>query len=361
MNRNSNWTATGTSLMAIALASCLGLAAPEAAAQSDTAATDAISTGDITVTARKREERLLETPIAIVAVSGEEISDKGIVSLTDLIDTTPGINVTSNNSGRNDRSFQQISMRGFTPSTTDSTLVASFIDGVPVSSSSALNSITDPARVEVLKGPQSAYFGRNAFAGAVNVVNKTPSDTFGGSMSASVLSRDGYDILGSLEGPIIPELLGFRITGRAFQRGGSYVNGANAEEHLGDQKTRSVSGYLELTPTSDLSIRAFGMYSKDDDGPSAQGMISAYEVKNANGTVLVPGRANCTLNGFTAGRVATEARVANPFICGEAPALLPGFGPAQNTDISPAMAAALANGAFRPVSPEDGVQGYGPS
>lgn len=210
----------------------------------------------------------------------EEIGQRGIISLTDLIDATPGINVTGNNSGRNDRSFQQISLRGFTPSTTDSTLTATFIDGVPVSSASALNSITDPARVEVLKGPQNAYFGRNAFAGAVNVVNKTPKSDFGGSMNASVFSRDGYDVQGSLEGPIARDILSFRISGRALERGGSYRNRANPNERLGDQRTRTVTGMLMFTPSSQLTMKVFGLYSEDNDGPAAQGMLSAYEVRS---------------------------------------------------------------------------------
>jgi len=327
--------------------------------------------GTIVVTARKREETLLQTPIAITAMSSQEIAQRGIVSVSDLVDNTPGINITSNNSGRNDRSFQQISLRGFTPSGTSSTLTASFIDGVPVSSASALNAITDPARVEVLKGPQNAYFGRNAFAGAINVVNKTPASTLGGQFSGQVSSRRGYDLQGTIEGPIVPDVLSFRLSGRAMQKGGSYVNGANTSEHLGDQRTKVVSGMLLFTPTPSLKIKAFGLYSRDNDGASAQGMLSAYEIRSNNGvanvpaltgsslgTLLVPSLSNCVLSGLVTGLSATEARTRNPFICGAVPAL-PFSSPAQNTTVSPAMAAALASGAFRPVSAADGVQGYG--
>jgi iron complex outermembrane receptor protein len=339
---------------------CAMVQAVPAQAQDVPQAEEAAPTGDIVVTARKREETLLTTPIAIAAMPSEEIGQRGIISLTDLIDATPGINVTGNNSGRNDRSFQQISLRGFTPSTTDSTLTATFIDGVPVSSASAMNSISDPARVEILKGPQNAYFGRNAFAGAVNVVNKTPKNDFGGSMNASVFSRDGYDVQGSLEGPIVRDLLSFRISGRALERGGSYRNRANPNERLGDQRTRTITGMLLFTPSSQLTVKLFGLYSRDNDGASAQGMLSAYEVRsnngipnipalsgNTNGKVIVPGLSNCVLAG------------ANPFICGQAPSLPSAFSPAQNTYIDAKTSAVLADGRFRPVSPSDGVQGYG--
>lgn len=369
MKKSISKIASGSSSSMVAILVALSFSAPVQAAEpaAPAAVEDA---GAITVTARKREENLLTTPLAIRAMTTQEIAQRGIVSLTDLVDSTPGVNITGNNSGRNDRSFQQISMRGFTPSTTDSTLTATFIDGVPVSSASALNAITDPARVEVLKGSQNAYFGRNAFAGAINVVNKLPADHFQGSFSASAFSRKGYDIQGSLETPIIQDVLGIRVSGRVLQKGGSYINGANANERLGDQQSRTGSVMIVLKPTTGLTLKAFGLYSEDQDGPSAQGMISAYEVRanngavnipalsgNTAGTVIVPGMSNCTLSGFTAGRSATEARVANPFICGAAPALA--SGPAQNTVVSPAMAAALANGAYRPVNPRDGVQGYG--
>ena len=352
----------------MAILTALSFAAPAQAADAAPAANSEIP--EITVTARKREENLLTVPLAITAMSAQEISQRGIISVTDLVDSTPGINVSSNNSGRNDRSFQQISMRGFTPSTTDSTLTASFIDGVPVSSASALNAINDPARIEVLKGSQNAYFGRNAFAGAINVVNKMPANHFQGSFSASSFSRHGYDIQGSVETPIISDVLGIRVTGRAFQRGGSYINGANTSERLGDQKTRTGTVMLVFKPTQSLTLKAFGMMSEDTDGASAQGMISAYEVRANNGAVNIPAlsgnsagnllvanQSNCVLPGLLAGRSDTETRTANPFICGAAPALAQG--PAQNTFVSPAMAAALANGAYRSVSVANGVQGYG--
>jgi iron complex outermembrane receptor protein len=61
---------------------------------------------EVIVTARKRAEDILQTPVAVSVVSGEDIDAKGIISLTDLANNTPGFQITSVNSGRNDRSFQ---------------------------------------------------------------------------------------------------------------------------------------------------------------------------------------------------------------------------------------------------------------
>ncbi|WP_372732140.1 TonB-dependent receptor [Novosphingobium sp.] len=324
------------------------------------------------MTARKREESLLKTPIAITALTAADLEKRGVNSINDVVNATPGINVSNVSSGRNDRSFQQISLRGMTPSTVSSTLTASFIDGVPVASSTALNAVIDPARVEVLKGPQNAYFGRNAFAGAINIVTKDPGDDFGGSFTAMGGTRNNFEVSGALEGPIVRDILSFRLTGKAFAKDGSYTNRANPNQNLGDQKTRTGTLQITFKPSSRLSIKAMGLYSEDEDGPSAQGMLSSYEIRANNGavnipalsgsnagTVIVPNMSNCNISGFSAGILPTENRVSRPFICGAAPALQSAFSPAQNTTEDALLARILGNGASRVVSPKDGTKGYG--
>lgn len=314
---------------------------------------------EVIVTARKRAEDILQTPVAVSVVSGEDIDAKGIISLTDLANNTPGFQITSVNSGRNDRSFQQITLRGMTPSRTASTLTASFIDGVPVASANALNSVTQPARVEVLKGPQAAYFGRNAFAGAVNVVTRNPGEEFGGDVSLMGGSRGYWDLQGSLEGPLFSDKLGFRVSGRSFSKDGSYANAAVPGQLLGNQSSDTFTLTLTARPVEGLSIKFFGLLSQDDDGPSPEGFMSAYELRsNAGvlnvpsrsgstaGTLIVPSQSNCTLNG-------------RPWFCGAIPALLPGFGVAQNSANNAISANSLASGIQRIIDPREGTRGYG--
>jgi iron complex outermembrane receptor protein len=360
--------ALATSLSA---ASLLLSAGQPAHAQSQQGA-DTLQVEEIVVTARKREESLLDTPIAIAAFSAADIEAKGIVTFNQMADMMPGINISNVAAGRSDRSFQQISLRGFVPSTTLSTLTATFIDGVPVASPTAVMSVTDPARIEILKGPQAAYFGRNTFSGAVNVVNKTPGEEFGGSVMLMAGTRSNLDFTATLEGPLLGDKLGFRVTARQFERDGSYKNQANPGETLGDQQTRTFTALLDAKPTENLAAKLFVLYSEDDDGPSAQGMLSSYEVRANNGlvnvpafsgstagTVIVPGLGNCTLNGFLNGAAANEPRQQRRFICGAAPGLPAGFSPAQNTVEDSLLANALASGVQRVVDPGDGVDGYG--
>lgn len=362
------------SLVALATA-IASLAAPVSAnaqqAESSPAEASGLS-GDIVVTARKREESLLKTPVTISAITSELLEKKGIVSINDVVGNTPGINVSNSSAGRNDRSFQQISLRGMTPSTATSTLTATFINGVPVASATALSTVTDPARLEVLRGPQSAYFGRNTFAGAINVVTKVPGNEWSGNMSASVANRGAYDIRAGFEGPIIEDILTFRLAGQAYKKGGSYNNAAAPGQRLGDQQTRNASLTLAFRPSDNLKINAFSMISRDNDGPPAQAIISAYELRaNAGvlnvpffsgstaGTVILPSQANCTLTGFATSALAGAAQTVRPFICGALPAFNSAFTPAQNTTLTPRLSQILADGRFRVADPSRSVDGYG--
>lgn len=356
----------GVSALSI-LALATGLAVP-ALAQSADGAESSGPGGDIVVTARKRSEDVLKTPVAVSVVTSEDIAKKGITSLSDLAANTPGMNINNNSSGRADRSFQQIIIRGFTPSTSLSTTVSTFIDGAPVSSPTALTAISDPARVEVLKGPQSAYFGRNTFAGAVNVVNKEPSGEWHGSILAMGGTRNNYRLHADLEGPIFGDALTFRISADKFAKDGSYknkyngsANGDVATNTLGDQSSKSINGLIVAKPVTGLTIKAFGLYSEDHDGPAAQGLISARGLTNAAGQTIVADQSNCTLNGVqsgTVGSAGSSIRVSRPYICGVAPSLS-AVAPSMNNELSQNVKDWLAKSTGRVLNGKDGVQDYG--
>lgn len=299
---------------------------------------------EIIVTARKREESLLKTPVTLSAITTEDIEKRGIVSVADIAANTPGLNLNNNSTGRADRSFQQLVLRGFTPSTVLATTTSMFIDGVPVSSPSAFTAISNPERVEVLKGPQSAYFGRNTFAGAVNVVNKEPGDEWAGSVTGMIGTRENYQVKGEIEGPILGEALTFRASYDKFSKEGSWKNAYDGGT-LGDQSSTTKSLLLVAKPSEKLTLKAFGMFSKDDDGPAANTRISAITIRDAAGNVVVQGQSNCTLNGK------------NPYICGVAPSLANPV--SANTLSDSFITNFLANPAGRLIDPDDGVQDFG--
>lgn len=372
--RNSSQTSVASSvrrtLTTSVSAAALLVAAGEPAQAQPAQGADSLQVEEIIVTARKRDENILETPISITAVTGADLANKGIVSFNALADSTPGVTISNVSSGRSDRSFQQITLRGMVPSSSNSTLTSTFIDGVPVASASSIMSVNDPARIEILRGPQAAYFGRNTFAGAVNVVNKLPGEEFGGAVTLMGGSRSNLDFQGSLEGPLISDKLGFRIGAHLFQKDGSYKNAADPGETLGDQKTRTFTALLTAQPTENFTAKWFTLYSEDDDGPSAEGLLSAYTIRTGvsatasqgspTGTVVVPSVSNCTLLGYSNGRdPSIEGRVSRPYICGAAPSLPAGYSPAANTRMDALLASRLADPAARVVSPSQGVDSYG--
>ena len=116
---------------------------------------------EITVTARKREESLLEVPIAITALTAADIEAKGINEFKDIIAFTPGFHFAEHSVGRADRSNRILVIRGMHISQENDHQQAAtvFVDGAPTHGS-VIAGLEDAERIEVVRGPQSAYFGR---------------------------------------------------------------------------------------------------------------------------------------------------------------------------------------------------------
>jgi iron complex outermembrane receptor protein len=174
-----------------------------------------------------------------------------------------------------------------------------FIDGAPYAGSAAPD-VTDLERLEVLSGPQSVYFGRSTFSGAVNYVTKTPGNEFAGRVSAEAYNYNGRDVTATVEGPLLGDRLTARVSARRFEYGGQYRNGIGGQK-LGKQSTTSASVALAFTPTSNLAVRAFYSYQFDEDG---QAVIAALRVFGPQP------RLNCNLGG-----------TGGPYWCGELPPL----------------------------------------
>uniref|UniRef100_UPI003F715010 TonB-dependent receptor n=1 Tax=Polymorphobacter sp. TaxID=1909290 RepID=UPI003F715010 len=123
-------------------------------------------------------------------------------------------------------------------------------------------------RVEIVKGPQSALYGRNTYAGAINFVTKDPTTTWTANIRASVAEYGEYVASGSISGPILGEALTFRAGGRYSEYGGQFTNQLTGKK-VGQEQTKV--GYLTVVarPTEDIKIRLRGEYSEQEDGPLA--------------------------------------------------------------------------------------------
>ena len=232
--------------------------------------------GDIVVTARKVSEKLTQVPLAITALTADRINAIGITDVTQIDRFTPGLTFQNQSVGRNDRGFKQYIIRGIIPNSSLATrqTVTIFVDGAPVSGGN-VSGVTDIERVEVIKGPQSAFFGRSTFAGAINITTRAPSYDWHGSVDAEYARFNEHDLSGSVEGAIIPDKLAFRLAGRDYHTDGQYQDNNYPSTRLGRRNTQSVSLSLLAEPTATLRIRAFATYWVDDDGLPANGRFGA--------------------------------------------------------------------------------------
>ena len=178
---------------------------------------------EIVVTARKVEENLMEVPLAVTAFSAEQLESIDMAQLTDIQLFTPSFSFTdqAGQSGRNDRSSNALVFRGLYLNVNVGITAGGllFIDGAPVVGGYS-PSIVDTERVEILKGPQSAYFGRSTFVGAVNFVMKEPDNEFRGRVSADFAKFGSNEQHVMLEGPIVKDKLSVRVSGRHWKQGG---------------------------------------------------------------------------------------------------------------------------------------------
>ncbi|WP_380875779.1 TonB-dependent receptor [Sphingomonas sp. DBB INV C78] len=247
----------------------MALGAMPALAQTDTGQPAAEEdTGDaIVVTARKRSETLLEVPIAVSAFNDASIKDKMAQDITDLADYTPGFQIQEAFGREGDRPV----MRGASNILFSDGKVGIFLDGAPYFGDFSSLDLANVERVEVIKGPQSAVFGRGTLSGAINVVLKRPTNDFEGSASATIGNFDRREVSAAVSGPIV-DGIGFQAGVKFFDIDGQWRNNAVPGERLGDQDTKQYTAGLFFDPTVDISASVRWLHQEDDDGHFAIGL-----------------------------------------------------------------------------------------
>ena len=251
---------------------------PIAAAESTPSADDSDNAPvlqEIVVTARKREESLQNVPDAITAFTATSIVDAGIQQLGDFAALTPNLDFHQSNAYR--AGVFDLSMRGIGNGQEGWPSVSYIVDGVPADSldSIASGSLEDIDRIEVLRGPQSALYGFNALAGAINVITKLPTNDWLFETRALYGNGDDRQIGATVSGPIIPDALLFRLTASYRDDDGlirSTGNGLDLDFKLDKQ----VQGRLIFKPTDNLEIDLRGSFAKQHDGAGYQDRVPSF-------------------------------------------------------------------------------------
>jgi len=224
---------------------------------------------EIVVTARKREEKLQDVPVSISAFGAEAIAAYGVDDVSQISDFTPNF------------SYEKFGGRIGAEGDTSRPVIrgqsnilgegnaAFFIDGIHYSESVLSFPIQAVERIEIVKGPQAALFGRSTFSGAVNLVTKRGTNDFKGNVSLRAAEHDDYEVNLSASGPITEDKIFYFIHGRYYDYGGEYKNELDGTD-VGQEQSFGINGSLEFRPNDGVTVIVRAGYNEDDDGLPAQ-------------------------------------------------------------------------------------------
>ena len=263
---------------------------------------------EIVVTTRKQAENLQDIPMAVSAFDADFLEKQAIATTEDVLKLVPGVQFDQAFSAADTR----ISIRGIN-SERGRTSTAVLVDGVDVSGenvtsgggSSLLNTrLLDLERVEIVKGPQSALYGRNAFAGAISYITKKPSmDEFEIKFFGDAAANyDIYDVRASISGPIVQDKLAIGINVGAYESDGYYENhntldpAANSE--LGGGESVGARLVALWTPTDTFVVTGTASYTENKTEPRPVAKVGVANTFYLDGVQLPAGTTpDFTFNG----------------------------------------------------------------
>jgi iron complex outermembrane receptor protein len=261
---NRQFFLAGTAIIS-SLVGANAATAQEATAGANRAATNpqqgVTGVEDIIVTAERRSARIQDTPLAISAIGGDRLQKQQVNALESLAGRLPNVGFSRN--GAESKVFiRGIGLDGIAPG--GDPRVALYTDGVYNARGPAvLGSFYDIERVEVLRGPQGTLYGRNATAGAINVLTRDPTDRLGGYASLTVGNFSLIRTEGAFNAPLSDQVAA-RISFQTSDRDG-YGKHIQTGEDVDNEHVRAVRGKLLIQPNNDLRLLLSADYRKQDD------------------------------------------------------------------------------------------------
>ncbi|MFA7585152.1 MAG: TonB-dependent receptor [Novosphingobium sp.] len=214
----------------MALLAGLGLATPALGQSADGGS----GTGEIIVTAQKREQSVNDVGLSITAATGSELDAMGIADTGDLAKITPGFTFTKSQDGTPLYTLRGVGFNDYTLGA--SPAVSVYVDQVPLAYGAFTQGASlDLERVEVLKGPQGILFGQNSTGGAINYIAAKPTRMFETGLTASYGRFNTFDGEAFVSGPI-SDTLALRVAG-AITDSGSWQKNYTRSDSLGKQKS----------------------------------------------------------------------------------------------------------------------------
>jgi iron complex outermembrane recepter protein len=250
------------------------------AAQTPPQAASPATVGDIIVTARRREERVQDVPVAVTALSPEQLTRANVANVDDLTEQVPGL-ISVPGTGGGGRAFPSFAIRG--QSQQESTIlvdgsVGVYFNEIPAARPQGSNQgLVDIQSVEVLKGPQGTLFGRNSTGGAIVIRPNQPQDVFEASLGATLGNHKTRNLEGMINLPLA-EGVALRLAGGVFSDDG-YLYDEILKRNINYTDYYTFRAGLAFQPTDALrSTFYYTVFSEDDGGTG--GFVNAV---NPNG------------------------------------------------------------------------------
>ncbi|RXI45032.1 TonB-dependent receptor [Malaciobacter mytili] len=218
---------------------------------------------DITVTAQKKEERVIDVPISLSVFDEISIEDKSISSLEDIGKYTP--NLILYNTGQ--EGLIVPSIRGISGNVLSySTPVGLYVDGIPTTSAFGFDdALGDIERIEVLRGPQGTLYGKNSEAGVINIITKQPNNEISGKIFSTIGNNKRKDVGFNISGPIVKDKFYVGVTYKHQQKDG-FIKNSLTNEYINDKKSDYGKLILRTTPTDNLDLSLIISKNKEDNG-----------------------------------------------------------------------------------------------
>ena len=272
LNRLSTSAASTAIAMMLVAAPAFAQAQPEPSANQATAAATP-SADDIIVTATRRSELLSKVPVAVSVIGGDRLRTSNITAVRDLAQIVPSLNFRNTASNKD----QSLFIRGLGTVSTSSGVepsVSSVVDGVALARQGQVTfDLYDVDRIEVLRGPQGTLFGKNASAGALNIVTKTPTNQF--HAYGDVFYGTGGDewrLKAGVSGALVQDKILASINGIYAHYDGNVKNVFDGKTVNGYSK-RGVRAKFVFVPTDDLSLTLGMDYLRTKD-TTPQGVVT---------------------------------------------------------------------------------------
>jgi iron complex outermembrane receptor protein len=238
------------------------LAASSLSAFTTAHAQDATSSevvGEVIVTAQKREQKLLDVPISIAAISSDSLAKSNITELGALQTLVPNFQVSDNVSVR---TVYIRGVGGGGRTVAFDTRTGIYLDGVYIGQPMAADAVlTNLERVEVLRGPQGYLYGQNTVSGAVNLVTKAPSNTVEGKLIGSYGNKDDVKLIGMANMPLVEDKVFLRV-GASYENRDGFIHNVTLDKNVDDLNAYGGRAQLRIIPNEKLKIDISADYSR---------------------------------------------------------------------------------------------------